>query len=75
MNIIPGDKVSWTHVSRRGRTISMTLKNGTVVNVMCETTLVKISSGRLVEIPTSKLRRMDEKSDITKFIEALKETK
>lgn len=73
MSIIPGDKVSWTQVSHRGRTISMKLKHGTVVNVMCETALVKISSGRLIEISLSKLRRPDEKSDITKFIERQKE--
>jgi len=69
MSIIPGDKVSWTHVGHSGRTISMTLKYGTVVNVMCDTALVKISSGKLVEIPLNKLRKPEQKSEITEFIE------
>ena len=74
MNI--GDRVQWTHCSIRGRSMSMTLREGTVVNLSKPTgknALVKMRNGHKKWMACSQLQRYGEKSELTSFVEAMRE--
>lgn len=68
MNV--GDKVSWTHVSNRGRTMSMSLREGIVESVKGDRAIVKKKRGREC-ILVSRLRVTGQKSQISEFVEAV----
>jgi hypothetical protein len=64
----PNDRVTWTHVSKRGRTVSMSLKQGVVLSVAGGLAMVKSERGtRHYTIPLVNLRRVGEKSTLTEF--------
>ena len=68
-----GDKVSWTHTSSSGRSISMSLREGVVVEIGPKFAKVKTSSKRIVELALSSLRVRGQKSEITEFVENMRE--
>ena len=57
-----GDKVFWTHVSRKGRTITMLRKVGTIVRLNDDSTvIVKTLRGRKeYQVPISGLTEAQE---------------
>lgn len=67
----PGTQVTWTHVSKRGRTVSMTLREGVVVSDEGVTVTVRTKNGRSDQIAASALRIVGEKSTLTEFIETV----
>lgn len=67
----PGNRVSWTVSSIRGRTLSMRIMEGVLVSIDGDTSIMKTKS-RLKPVATSLLRLDGEKSDITNFIELMK---
>lgn len=75
MTIKIGDKVSWTHVSGSGSTVSMKLREGTVtaIDVHGIATVKPSSKAKSVQVAISRLRTPRQKSQITEFIEAVKE--
>lgn len=68
-----GDKVSWTHVSQRGRTMSMSLKEGTVEKIEGKVATIRTKSNRLVEVSVGRLRAVGQPSQLGEFVEAMRE--
>ncbi len=75
-----GEIVSWTHVAGSGRTISMRVRQGVVEAINGETATVrmlydqgrgKFKKGRQVTVPLAALTRQGEKTNLTKFVEAV----
>lgn len=75
MTIQVGDKVSWTHVSMSGRALSMSLREGTVIEINDDIATVKpvARSSRATQVDVRLLRLEGQKSQITEFIEAVRE--
>jgi len=70
----PGDKVQWTHTSRRGRTISMQLKEGVIESIAGAVATVKTGkNNRRVEINARNLQLVGQRSQIDAFVEAVRE--
>lgn len=70
MNV--GDKVSWTKVSKRGRSISMRHLKGEIVAIRGDTATVKYGGNhRKIEIDMDNLRLAGEKGQLTEFVEAM----
>jgi hypothetical protein len=62
------DKVTWTHISHHGRSVSMTLKEGVVLAVSNGIATVKTERGtRYYTILTSNLRHVGAKSTLSEF--------
>jgi hypothetical protein len=66
------DAVQWTHVSHRGRSLSMQLRRGTVESITDGVALVRKASGRRESVTLVRLRRPDETTQITEFVEAVR---
>jgi transcriptional regulator NrdR family protein len=71
--IKPGDNISWTHVSRRGKSLSMSLRCGTVEAIEGDAVTVIRPTGRRETIKLERLRRPGQKSQVTEFVEAVVE--
>jgi len=64
----PQDQVTWTHVSKRGRTVSMSLKEGAVLSVADGLAMVKSKRGtRCYTSPVANLRHVGTKSTMTEL--------
>lgn len=72
MNI--GDKVSWTHVSQRGRTMSMTLREGVIEQINGAVATVRTPSKRQVIVDIRRLRLEGQESQISEFVGAMRES-
>lgn len=70
-----GDLVQWTETGSARRTISMRKKSGVIHFVVGETALVVTDKGTEYEVPVSKLKSINEKSDLTTFVELLRSAK
>jgi hypothetical protein len=69
-----GDRVQWTHVSQRGRSVSMRLRQGEVVQInLGGYAEVLVSGGRRVQVLARRLRLMDMPTQIGEFVEGLRE--
>ncbi len=68
---LEGDKVHWTQTSKRGRTITMTRKEGTVVASSDNFTQVKTASGKLLTLTTSQVRGSGQRGQIDDFVDAV----
>ena len=75
MTIQIGDKVSWTHVSTSSRTISMKLREGTVIKINNGIATVKpvARNSRATQVDIRRLRLEGQKSQIMEFVEAVRE--
>lgn len=69
----PGDKVHWTHTSAQGRSISMTRREGTIVEINDQIAVVLTSSKRRIYIHTSRLRLNGRRGQIDEFVDAVRE--
>lgn len=69
----PGDRVHWTHVSQRGRTMSMTLREGVLESIEGDLALVRTGKNRQVRIAVARLWLDGQPSQIDEFVGALRE--
>jgi hypothetical protein len=67
-----GTKVSWTHVSKRGRVVSMSLREGAVTALMGGVAQVQKPSGKTEEIAVRRLRVEGQPSQIGEFVEGMR---
>ena len=75
-SITVGDKVSWTQVGGGGLIIDMRLREGTVTAIDEQgiaTVKPPAKKSKSVRVAVSRLRLPGQKSQITEFIEAVKE--
>jgi hypothetical protein len=68
-----GDQVHWTHVSTRGRTLSMTRREGTITAIDGPMATVRTSGKRQVQIAVARLRLDGERSQIDEFVEGVRQ--
>jgi hypothetical protein len=68
-----GDKVSWTHFSKGRGSFSLTLKKGEIVGFDGDYATIKTSKYVTKTILTARLRLEGEKSQITEFVEGVRE--
>jgi hypothetical protein len=69
-----GDKVKWTDVSQRGRSVSMIQKTGELVEINGNTATVKYGrNNRRKSILIERLQPVTEKGHLTQFVEAIVE--
>ena len=68
-----GEGITWTHVSKRGKSLSMSLRCGTVEAVEGDMVTVIRPSGRRETVELKRLRRPGQKSQITEFVEVMVE--
>lgn len=69
-----GDEVHWTHTGSSKRTISMSRREGTIEGFIRKGhAIVKKSSGRRETVMLTRLRAIDAPSQITEFVEAIRE--
>lgn len=66
-----GDKVQWTHVSSRGRTTSMTTREGEIIAIDGEIVTVRKSTGRQEKLYRRGLRLVGQRSQLTDFVETV----
>lgn len=69
----PGDKVQWTHVSTRGWSMSMRLREGTLESIEGELAIVRTSSNRQVQVAVKRLRAKGQRSQIDEFVEGIRD--
>lgn len=69
----PGDKVEWTHISQRGRTISMVLREGTIEAIDGGLAIVRTGKNRQVQVALARLRLDGQPSQIDEFVGAIRE--
>jgi len=67
-----GTKVSWTHVSQRGRTLSMILRKGVIDSIDNDYAIIRKSNGKTERVALARLRTEGQKSQITEFIEIMR---
>lgn len=76
MTIQVGDRVTWTHVGGGRNTISMNQREGTVTEIDDKgiaTIKPPSKHAKSVRVAVSRLRVPGQKTQITEFIEAVKE--
>lgn len=72
-SLTPGDKVQWTHVSQRGCTVSMVLREGTLEAIDGALAIVRTASNRQVQVAVARLRLTGQRSQIDEFVEGMRE--
>lgn len=68
-----GDRVQWTHVSQRGRTMSMSLREGTIEAIDGALAIVRTGKNRQVQVAMARLRAMGQPTQIDEFMGAMRE--
>ena len=68
-----GDKVQWTHTSTSGRSISMVLREATVLEVAGDRAKVRTPGRQVKWMPVRGLQRRGERSAIAAVVEAVRE--
>lgn len=71
MNI--GDKVEWTHISQGRRSVSMTLREGTIEQIDGDIATVRTKGRRLTQVPLKRLRADGQESQIGEFVSGMRE--
>ncbi len=74
MTDLMGRKVSWTHFSKIGLAISMSLREGTVEAIDDNMATVKLDSGKSVLVETVRLRLPGQTSQITELVQSVMES-
>lgn len=69
-----GEQVRWTKTSMRGRSMSMELREGTVVAVDGDRVQVKTRRGRAQWLAASAVQRAGEETDIGRTVRMLRES-
>lgn len=68
-----GEGITWTHVSKRGKSLSVSLRCGIVEAIDGDMVTVIRPSGNRETVELKRLRRPGQKSQITEFVETLME--
>lgn len=68
-----GENITWTHVSKRGKSLSMSLRCGTIEAIEGEMVTIRRPGGQRVTVELERLRRPGQKSQIAEFVEAIRE--
>lgn len=68
-----GTLVSWTHVSQRGRTVSMSLRAGVIDAINGDVATVRKRSGKTEQVHIRRLRVEGQPSQLGEFVEAIRE--
>lgn len=71
--IQPGDHVHWTHISQRGRTISMARREGVIEGIDGGLAIVRSGKNRRVQVAVARLCLDDQPSQIDEFVDAMRE--
>jgi hypothetical protein len=67
-DLLIGDKVTWTNTRRNGRRVTLSLRQGRVVDVSGETITVRSRGrGKDLVVYRSRLRKAGEVSELTEF--------
>lgn len=70
-NFQVGDKVTWSHVSRHGGTVSIKAREGTIASITGNVAKVKpFGKAKSTSIQLPKLRRLGEQTELSEFVEA-----
>ena len=71
MALKPGDKVHWTQTSARGKSLSLTRREGEVVAISLAGDIadVRLASGKQVHLYTASLQKQGERGAIDVFVE------
>ena len=69
-----GDRVHWTYISSSSHTISMSRREGIIIEIKGSIAKVERASGKTEIVRTARLREMDKPSQITEFVEIMRET-
>jgi hypothetical protein len=67
-----GQAVHWTHVSQRGRALSMQRREGVVEAISGELATIRQKSGRKAIIAVVRLRAEQQESQIDEFVQAMR---
>lgn len=67
-----GDRVQWTHTSRRGRSISMALREGTVEAVAGAVATVRYGKKTMLQLPLGALHAVGAPSRLGAVVEAIR---
>lgn len=74
MAIIVGSQVTWTHVSQRGKTLSLKTKSGTVEGIAGDmATVITGRNNRRVPVPLKALREQGQRTHLTDVVEGFME--
>lgn len=73
VKIEAGMKVSWTHSSTKGRTLSMRLRDGTVEAIDANgMATIRLRSKRTCQVAVARLRAEGQPSQIDEFMDAMR---
>ncbi len=65
-----GDKVSWTKISKSGKSISMRRMDGKIIGIAGNMAIVQYGrNNRTLNIDVSELRKGEQKSALSEFVE------
>lgn len=71
----PGDKVHWTHVSQKGRQISMTRREGTIESIDGALAIVRGERKNWqYQVALARLRLDGQRGQIDDFVDAVRES-
>lgn len=68
-----GDRVQWTHVSQRGRTMSMAVREGVIEAIDGALAIVRTGKNRQVQVSLARLRAMGKPTQLDEFMGAIRE--
>lgn len=68
-----GDTVHWTHASKRSQSVTMQRREGEIVEVDDRKAKIRKANGRTIWVALKRLRKPGEKSQVTEFVEAMRE--
>ena len=70
---VVGDACRWTHVSGKGRHVTLTLRCGVILAISedDDTAVIEKPSGRRERVALRRLRTPEQKSQVTEFVEAI----
>lgn len=66
-----GDEVTWTHCSTRGKSVTMSLRDGVIEELRGGVAIVHKRGGRREEVAVSRLRLPGQRSQLSEFVEAI----
>lgn len=67
-----GDKATWTHRASRGRSVTLTTREGTIIDIRDGVATMRKKKGQEV-VAVARLRAVEEKSELSEFVEAIVE--
>jgi len=70
-----GDKVQWTHAMRRSQEVILERRDGVILELDDKKAKVRrLGKRRAIWIAVKRLRRPDEESQVTEFVEAMRQS-